>query len=339
VLGGEEGISEDRQEGKNNAPKVKMKLVQFSIGDAQRIGILDDKKVIDLKSGYAMYLSQEMRAKKARAAAEALPVSMTEFFDLQNWIVIARNISEYVGNALKSGEKIKGEKVAYELTEVKLMAPLQPRLIIDMLTFEEHFKQGLSRVAPIDLWRKTPIAYKKNPFSVIGHEESIVHPSYTGYLDYEVELGIVIGKKGKDIAKENAYEYVAGYTVFNDISARDIEMKEILLRLGPFKSKDFDTAGPMGPCIVTNDEVGDAHNLEMELRVNGEVRQKYNTKHMHWKVPEMIAYASMDQTLYPGTVIGSGTVPHLKPKRLKVGDVVEAEIEKIGILRNKVVAK
>ena len=316
-----------------------MKLVQFSAGGAQRIGILSDKKVVDLRSGYSLYLSQEMRTKKARAAAETVPVSMTEFFDMQNWMSIARNTSEYVRKLLTSGEKIKGEKVIYELSEVKLTAPLRPRLIMDMLTFEEHFKQGLSRVAPIDMWRTTPIAYKKNPFSVIGHEEDIIHPKYTNYLDYEVELGIVIGNKVKDVTKENAYDCVAGYTVFNDISARDIEMKEIMLRLGPFKSKDFDTAGPMGPCIVTNDEVGDVHNLEMELRVNGEVRQKYNTKHMHWKVPEMIAYASMDQTLYPGTVIGSGTVPHLKPKRLKVGDVVEAEIEKIGILRNKVVAK
>lgn len=316
-----------------------MKLVQFFAGDAQRIGILSDTKVIDLRSGYALYLSQGMRAKKARVAAEAVPVSMTEFFDMQNWMSIARNASGHVGKLLAGGERMKGEKAVYELAEVKLTAPLRPRLIMDMLTFEEHFKQGLSRVAPLDMWRKTPIAYKKNPFSVIGHEENIVHPTYTGYLDYELELGIVIGKKGKDIAKDNAYEYVAGYTVFNDISARDIEMKEIMLRLGPFKSKDFDTAGPMGPCIVTNDEIGDVHNLEMELRVNGEVRQKYNTKHMHWKVPEMVAYASMDQTLYPGTVIGSGTVPNLKPKRLKVGDVVEAEIEKIGVLRNKVVAK
>lgn len=232
--------------------------------------------------------------------------------------------------------KEKREGIAYSLEDVKLLPPVFPKLIIDFLTFEEHFKQGLSRIAPLELWRKTPIAYKKNPYSVVGPDDDIIHPKFTNFLHYEVELGIVIGKKGKNIKKEKAYEYVAGYTIFNDISARDVEMKEILLRLGPFKSKDFDTAAPIGPCLVTHDEIKDPHNLRMELRVNGEVYQRDTTRNMHWKIPELIEYLSMDQTLLPGMLIGSGSIPHLKLKALKRGDTVEAEIEKIGILRNRV---
>jgi 2-keto-4-pentenoate hydratase/2-oxohepta-3-ene-1,7-dioic acid hydratase in catechol pathway len=158
-------------------------------------------------------------------------------------------------------------------------------------------------------------------------------------LDYELEIAVCIGKYGKNISSDKAAEYIAGYTIFNDISARDIQAKEMELRLGPSKGKNFENANIMGPCLVTPDEL-DVNNLRMMARINNEVWSDGNSRDMYFKFPDLIAYLSKDEPIYPGEFICSGTVGSgcglEHGKWLKPGDVVELEIEGIGILKNKV---
>ncbi|MFX1451147.1 MAG: fumarylacetoacetate hydrolase family protein [Promethearchaeota archaeon] len=331
-----------------------MRLLQYEIvtklGVFKRLGNQIDDKIIDLNLAYVKYLVEETKYKKVYSLANlTIPPNMLSFLDgEESSFEAARKTNEFISKFLKHNEKVIGpkqEQIILNLDEVRIIEPLGPRLIIDFLTFETHYKQGLHMLTDYSLWKKTPIAYKKNPTTIIGPTDDVIFPSsITKWLDYEVEFATVIGKKGKDIPEDEAYDYVAGYSVFNDFSARDIELPEIMLRLGPFKSKDFDTAGAMGPCIVTGDELTGHPSLEMECRVNGITVQKGNTKDMLWKVAQLVSYTSKDQTIYPGTVILSGNPGKVKgvmkkAERLKVGNVIETEIERIGLLKNKVIAK
>ncbi len=331
-----------------------MRLLQYEIktrlGVFKRLGNQINDKIVDLNLAYVKYLAEETNEKQIYPLANLrIPPDMVGFLDgEESSYEAAAKANKYISNFLKHGEKVIGpkqEQIILNLDEVHIIEPLSPRLIIDFLTFETHYKQGLHMLTDYSLWKKTPIAYKKNPTTIIGPTDDVIFPSLiTKWLDYEVEFATIIGKKGKDIPEDKAYDYVAGYSVFNDFSARDIELPEIMLRLGPFKSKDFDTAGAMGPCIVTSDELTGHPSLEMECRVNGVTVQKGNTKDMIWKVAQLVSYTSKDQTIYPGTVILSGNPGKVKgimrkAERLKIDNFVETEIEKIGILRNKVVSK
>ncbi|MHA1266950.1 MAG: fumarylacetoacetate hydrolase family protein [Candidatus Helarchaeota archaeon] len=333
-----------------------MKLIQFKTitphGEIMRNGLLIEQNILDLYSAYVTYLTQETKETKPYEIADVrIANDLISFLEGGEYsLEAARNTEQYFKKFLQKGETLEGpmgEKLVFTQEEVILIEPLSyPPYIVDFMTFEKHYQQSLARITDYGLWKKYPIGYKKNPGTIIGPRDPIIFPkTITKWLDFEVELGIVIGKEGKDIDENEARDYIAGYTILNDISARDIEIPEILLRLGPFKSKDFDTAGPLGPCIVTPDEIGDPHNLNMELRVNGTVMQRGNTKEMKWSVFELVAYSSKDQTLLPGTLLCSGNPGRLtekgiiKKERLRIGDVVEAEIEKIGILENTIMAK
>jgi len=147
-----------------------------------------------------------------------------------------------------------------------------------------------------DLWYQMPTYYKGNPCAVIGTDMPILWPKYTEKLDYELEYGLYIGKQGKNISSSDADEYIAGYTIFNDVSARDIQLKEKSLTLGPTKGKDFNTSNIMGPCLVTPDEL-DVSNLRMIARINGEVWSEGNTADMYWSWPKIIEYISASETL------------------------------------------
>jgi 2-keto-4-pentenoate hydratase/2-oxohepta-3-ene-1,7-dioic acid hydratase in catechol pathway len=160
-------------------------------------------------------------------------------------------------------------------------------------------------------------------------------------MDFELEMACVIGKKGKDISTDNAEDHIFGYTIYNDFSARDAQMLESPGMLGPAKSKDFDDSIILGPVIVTKDELNDPYNLRMQARINGETWCDSNSNTIHWKFSDMIAHISKSETLYPCEVIGSGTVglgcglEHLR--FLDDGDIVELEIEKIGVISNRVI--
>ncbi|MEM1576296.1 MAG: fumarylacetoacetate hydrolase family protein [Archaeoglobaceae archaeon] len=326
-----------------------MKFVTFR-ANGDRIGFVVGGKVVDLRLAYASYLKEiEKESTPLKQAYATIPSNMIDFLDREDQSMkIAKNVYDFVCEKIDSGKTLEspnGDKVIYDLNDVKLRAPIPiPRLMVDFSTFEEHVKMSFEKMGqsvPAE-WYVMPVGYKMNPYSVIGPEEPIVYPSYTQLLDYELEFAVVIGKKGKNIPKEKAYDFVFGYTIVNDVSARDVEYIELrAMPLGPLKSKDFDSATPMGPWIVTKDEINDPHNLKMQARVNGEVWSEASTKDMYWKIPDLIEHLSREQTIYPGMILLSGTPGHgcgLHIGRfLNPGDVVELEIEKIGVLRNRVV--
>jgi 2-keto-4-pentenoate hydratase/2-oxohepta-3-ene-1,7-dioic acid hydratase in catechol pathway len=201
-------------------------------------------------------------------------------------------------------------------------------------------RSGVADAPPI--FYKQPIYYKANRFAVIGTDDDVVWPTYSKFLDFELEFGVYLKGPVKNAQRDGALKHVFGYTIFNDMSARDAQSVEMEGRLGPAKGKDFDSANPMGPCLVTADEIPDPYNLTMIARVNGEEWGRGNSSSMHWKFEDLISFISRSETLYPGEFLGSGTVgngcglEHLR--FIKPGDVIELEVERIGILRNRVVA-
>lgn len=237
-----------------------------------------------------------------------------------------------------------------DLDQVKLLAPLPiPRQIRDCMAFEEHVRNSRKQVelrsgrpqrVP-EVWYKRPVYFKCNRFNVIGHDADVIWPSYSDWMDYELELACVIGRTGKDISGANAPAHVFGFTIFNDFSARDVQFEEMKAGLGPAKGKDFDTGNVFGPWIVTLDELGDPHALAMEARVNGERWGGGNSRAMHHSFWDIIAYVSQAETLFAGEIIGSGTVgtgsAHELGRTLAPNDVIELEVEKIGVLRNRIV--
>lgn len=222
-----------------------------------------------------------------------------------------------------------------------LLAPLRPRSLRDFLSFEGHLKNAMTNLGrPIaSEWYTTPAYYKGMPDTVIGPEQEIPWPAYTEKLDHELELAIVIGKPGKDIPRERALDHVFGYTIWNDMSARDVQSRELPVGMGPAKAKDWDGSNVLGPCLVTADEL-DISDLRMTVRVNGDTWGGDTTAHMHHRVEDLIAYASQAQTLYPGEVLGSGTATGGSGVELNrwlaPGDLIEMEADGIGTLRNRV---
>lgn len=238
---------------------------------------------------------------------------------------------EEVGAHAASAPVIKG---------ARLLAPLRPRSMRDFLAFEGHLVNAMKAlgrpVAPE--WYSVPAYYKGLPDTVAGPEEEVPWPYYAQSLDHELELACVIGRRGKDILAAEAMEYVFGYTIWNDFSARDVQVRELPVGMGPSKTKDWDGSNALGPVLVTSDEL-DISDLRMAVRVNGELWGEDRSSSMYHKFEELIAYSSMAQTLYPGELLGSGTAAGGSGlelgRSLSPGDVVELEIEGIGILRNR----
>jgi len=246
---------------------------------------------------------------------------------------------------------IGGEALLLPRAEVKFLAPLpRPRSLRDFYAFEQHVataRRQHGRPVP-PAWYRVPVFYFGNHGAIFGPDEPISMPQ-TEQLDYELEVACVIGREGRDIAPDDAWDYVAGLTILNDWSARDIQAEEMGIGLGPAKGKDFATS--LGPMIVTMDELEDYFvdarlNLEMVARVNGREYSRGNLGDMHYSWGELIARASRDATLYPGDVLGSGTVGsgcilELTPEAvggwLEPDDDVELEVEALGILRNRIV--
>lgn len=253
-----------------------------------------------------------------------------------------------------------------ERPHVTLMAPIQPPpQMRDCSCFELHLVQcyeaarrGAAAKSPdpeaafkamdtsqddraLATFRRQPIYYKCNRFSVIGADQDVIWPAYSKALDFELEMACYIGKRALDVPADKASDYIVGFTIYNDMSARDAQGWEMSGRLGPAKGKDFDTGNVMGPCLVTRDEIEDVYDLDMIARVNGEEWGRGNSRDMFWKFEDVIAHISRSETLYPGEVLGSGTVGNgcgLEQLRyLKPGDVVELEIEQLGILQTQVV--
>jgi 2-keto-4-pentenoate hydratase/2-oxohepta-3-ene-1,7-dioic acid hydratase in catechol pathway len=229
--------------------------------------------------------------------------------------------------------------------DARLLAPLRPRSLRDFLAFEGHMTAALTRLGreiPPE-WYEVPAYYKGMPDTVIGPEQEIPWPAWTDRLDHELELAAVIGPEPvKDLSPEAAVSAIFGWTIWNDMSARDVQSRELPIGMGPGKAKDWDGSNVLGPCIVTADEL-DAADLRMTVRVNGATWGEASSGAMHHGFGDLIAYASRSQTLYPGEVIGSGTAPGGSgielDRWLAAGDVIEMEIEGIGVLRNTIATK
>ena len=327
-----------------------MKLVTFINREKlQRVGVLlsDEKKVIDLWS------SNQKNNNKTNPSL----ISMLDII----------NGGEDAILAVKKELDNPHSEAVVNYADVDLCTPIpNPPQIRDCLCFEEHLiqayavlrkvkaagepnpqaallkyeKQGLFKIPRV--WYEQPIYYKANRFSVIGTEQEIIWPRYAKTMDFELEFGFFIGKKGRDISRKKAMEHIFGYSIFNDISARDTQATEMQGGLGPAKGKDFDTGNIIGPCIVTADEI-DPYNLTMIARVNGEEWSRSSSSTINWQFEDLISYISQSETLYPGEFFGSGTVgggSGLEIERyLSPGDTIELEVEGIGTLRNKIIEK
>jgi len=234
---------------------------------------------------------------------------------------------------------------ALPVHSLRLLAPIVPKRNVFCVgwNYAEHFAEGKA-FRPADAAQEIPehpAIFSKNPFAIIGPGAAIRHPApISDQLDYEVELAVVIGREGRDITERDALDFVFGYTIANDVSVRDVQRT---WHGGQwFKGKNFDTHLPLGPWIVTKDEIPDPQVLRIATRVNGVAKQDSNTRHMVFPVARIIAELSAGLTLYPGDVIITGTpegvgMGRKPPEWLKPGDVVETEIERIGVLRNEVV--
>jgi len=233
----------------------------------------------------------------------------------------------------KASDKDKAKAVV-SLDNARLLAPLSypPKIVCLGLNYRDHIAEQHAAM-PDDL-----VIFMKPRTAVIGPEDVIIKPPFVGKLDYEAELAVVIGKKGKNISLEEARQHIFGYTCFNDVSARDIQFKDKQWTRG----KSFDTFAPIGPCITTADQAGDPNDLWIRTRVNGATRQDSSTRNMVFNVYEIVHRLSQVFTLEPcdliatGTPAGVGFAMKPEPKFLDLGDLVEIEIENVGLLRNRV---
>jgi len=283
-----------------------------------------------IKGDYAIKLTSFLclRSLSLQGAKDLLP--FIERIDGKGLSLLKEEVESISSKTLEamaeSGEAVK-------LDKLRLRAPLlrPPSVFCLGFNYRSHAPE-LNRPIP-----EVPIVFLKTSNSVIGPEEEIILPKVSSRVDYEVELTIVMGKGGRYIKRSEAYGRVFGYTILNDITARDIQQRDFSLSRPWLRSKSFDTFAPIGPVIVTHDEIGDPMALDLELRVNGEVKQKSNTREMIFDVPTIVEYISSFTTLEPGVVIATGTPE--KIGQLKDGDIVEAYVEKIGVLRNKAVSE
>ncbi|UPM52971.1 fumarylacetoacetate hydrolase family protein [Gottfriedia acidiceleris] len=296
-----------------------MKFITFQYDGNERAGLLVEDQIIDLN-----------KASNGQIPADLLTI-------LENYDLYKNEIAEITGEGIP-------------LSSVQLRAPLpKPQSIRDFYAFEEHVKTARGRrgLEMIPEWYDVPVFYFTNHRAVIGPEDHVSIPTNCKKMDFELEIACIIGKEGKDIPVEEADNYILGYTILNDWSARDIQAHEVKVGLGPSKGKDFATS--LGPCIVTKDEIekfrtGKSYDLKMTAAVNGKVISSGNFSSIYYSVPELISHASKNVTLYPGDVIGSGTVGtgcilelgEEKHRWLEDGDVVELSITGLGTLRNTV---
>ena len=323
-----------------------MRLVTFAAPGAQRVGALvdNDHRIVDF----------------AGAGGGGDPVFSSMQALIEGGDSALDRAREIAADSLRSGRGL------VQASTIKILAPLPlPAQMRDFLCFEKHLIQAFTRLRSVraaaapdpekalremeaagtydvpKVWYERPSFYKPSRFAVCGTDQDVTWPAYSKTIDYELEFACVIGKTGRNIPKDKGRDFIFGYTIFNDLSARDEQSQEMLSSLGPGKGKDFDNSNPIGPCIVTADEIPDPYALEMIVRVNGEERGRGNSREMGWKYEDCIAFVTRDETIHPGEMFCSGTVGNgsgLEIGRyVEPGEVIELEVEKIGVLRNRIV--
>lgn len=275
----------------------------------------------------------------ARALGADAPAGGARMLDLvaagpATWERLADLLTRIADDAADPGEGI------VPADGTRLLAPVPaPPMVRDFYAFEEHVRRGFEkRGEPIpDAWYEFPAFYKSNHRAILGPGETVPWPSFTDELDYELEIAMVVGRGGRDLSETDAAAHIFGFTLMNDISARDLQRREMQVRLGPSKSKDFATV--LGPVLVTPDEI-DVTDLQVRARIDGDLVTDSHTGDMRWSFAQMLAYASRDEDVFPGDVFGSGTVSGgcgLEHGRmLTPGGTIELQARGIGILANPI---
>jgi 2-keto-4-pentenoate hydratase/2-oxohepta-3-ene-1,7-dioic acid hydratase in catechol pathway len=289
-----------------------MRLVTYDRSGTRRLGAMIGEAIVDLPEavGYAGF--PETMEQLVEAGDDALGAARAA---------------------------LEPDAARYEVPSARLLVPILPSSLRDFLAFEDHVKAGSARRGePVpEAWYEMPIYYKGNHRSVYGPDEEVPYPSFTNELDYELEVACILGGRGRDLTEDDAAGLIFGYTLMNDWSARDIQRKEMAVRLGPAKGKDFATS--LGPCIVTADEL-DLSSVTLRARVDGKVWSEGSLGDMHWTFPQMIAHVSRDEDVWPGDLYGSGTFGGGcgldLGKFLEPGQTVGLEADGIGVLRNTV---
>jgi 2-keto-4-pentenoate hydratase/2-oxohepta-3-ene-1,7-dioic acid hydratase in catechol pathway len=277
-----------------------MRLIRFGLKGEERPGLLRGNRIVDLRSLFP-----------------EIPDIGEDFFR-NGWLEKVVHVDD------------PGQEMA-----VRLGCPIQkPSKIICLgVNYAEHTKEGGFEKPD------KPLLFCKSPNTLNGPYDPILLPHSCGQIDWEVELAVIIAREGKRISKKEAFNFIAGYSIMNDVSGREAQFSDLQW----FRGKSFDTFAPMGPAIVTPDELGDIHNLKLATVVDGQVMQDGNTRDMIFNIPLLVEYISEDITLMPGDVISTGTPSGVgffrePPVALEPGNVVECRVDKIGSIKNKVVS-
>jgi len=308
-------------------------VVQGLDGPVQRICMVlpDQSRVIDLRAAEA--LRQEARGASREAALRyasvVFPQSMSAAIALGD---------QFLEAATEASQR-RGDDASLPFEGLRWAPACDPSVVRDGLTFVKHIRQFHERMklTPAAALLQVPGYFKGSPWTVIGHDAEVPWPARAEKMDYELELGWVIGRGAHNITPETARSHLFGVTIFNDFSARDLQANEFAIGMGPTKSKDF--AYGIGPWITTIDEFPRLDKIRMAVRVNGETWGEGDTSEMLWSVEELIAYVSLGDHIQPGDVIGSGTMGNGSAlelgRTLSPGDVVELDVSGVGVLRNR----
>ena len=328
-----------------------MKFATYTLeGSLQpRFGFKKDKYIVDV-------LHAAIWANESKGNSSFLEIPSTLKMALDNWgtnFVKLKELDDCLPDINIQSHSVGGKSIAFLMNEVQLLAPVpDPQSFRDFYAFEQHVRAA-RKLRGLEMhpdWFRIPIFYFSNPAAIYGHGSEIPYPRKTNELDFELEFAVIIAGAGSDIPSKDADRHIAGYTICNDWSARDLQREEMAMSLGPAKGKDFATS--FGPYMVTPDELEDAWdengklNLRMTCHVNGTLISDGNTNDLYHPFKDMIERASMNTKLLSGDYLGSGTVGtgcilELRPENtggwIKKGDVVTLEVKRLGVLENKIV--
>lgn len=308
-------------------------LVESPDGPMPRLvqALPEEGRVIDLRRASIDHLMARNATREAalRLSEALFPGSMSEAIALGDRFLAA----------LRNADAARPDEASIPIEKVTWLPATDPSVVRDGLTFIEHIKGFHEKMGkdPEPALLKVPGYFKGTPWTLFGHDAEIPWPDFIDYMDYELEIGFVIGKRGRNVRPEEARSYLFGLTIFNDFSARDRQGVEMPIGMGPQKCKDF--AYGVGPWITTMDEISDLGGLEMSVRINGETWASGTSANTLWSADELIAYVSLGEWIQPGDLIGSGTMGRGSAlelgRKLSPGDVVELEIAGVGTLRNR----
>ena len=328
-----------------------MKFATYTLkGSIQpRFGFKKDKYIVDV-------LHAAIWANESKGNSSFLEIPSTLKMALDNWgtnFIKLKELDDCLPDINIQSHSVGEKPIAFLMNEVQLLAPVpDPQTFRDFYAFEQHVRAA-RKLRGLEMhpdWFRIPIFYFSNPAAIYGHGSEIPYPRKTNELDFELEFAVIIAGTGSDIPSKDADRHIAGYTICNDWSARDLQREEMAMSLGPAKGKDFATS--FGPYMVTPDELEDAWdengklNLRMTCHVNGTLISDGNTNDLYHPFKDMIERASMNTKLLSGDYLGSGTVGtgcilELRPENtggwIKKGDVVTLEVKRLGVLENKIV--